>query len=48
VDDAGDVTVADQTDRRAGFAHRADQIGMARPIEDHSRDRLGFDTFGLG
>jgi hypothetical protein len=48
VDDAGDVTVGDQAHRSAGFAHRTDQIGVARPIEDHGGDRLGFDAFGFG
>ena len=33
-DDAGDVAVGDQHDARAGLAHLADQLLVARPVED--------------
>jgi hypothetical protein len=48
MDHAGDIAVGNQADRGAGLAHRANQIGVARAIKDHRRDRLRFDTFGLG
>jgi hypothetical protein len=48
VNDAGDIAIGDQADRSAGFAHGADQIGVARPIEDHGGNCFGFDAFGLG
>ena len=48
VDDAGDVAVADQPDRRAGRAHRLDQLGMARPVENAGGDVGQGDALGLG
>ena len=48
VDDAGDIAIADQADRGTGLAHRPNQIGVARAIKDHRRDRLRFDALGLG
>ena len=39
VDHAGDVAVGDQAHRRAGLAHRRDQLGVARPVEDQRGDR---------
>ena len=40
VDHAGDIAVADQAHRRAGFAHLVDHVGVARTVEDHRGDRL--------
>src|SRR5271170_5353446 len=48
VDYAGHVAVADQAHRRAGLAHRRDDIGVARAIEDHGGDVLRLYALGLG
>src|SRR5579863_1014409 len=47
VDDAGNVTVRDQADRRAGLADRRNQVGMARSIKHHRGNVLRFDPLGF-
>ena len=48
VDDAGDVAVGDQAYRGADLAHRGNDVGMARPVEDHGGDGLRLYALGLG
>src|SRR4029077_255547 len=48
VDDARNVTVADQANGGAGFAYRFDQPAMARPVEDAGGDLADFHAFGFG
>src|SRR5262249_26597868 len=44
---AGDVPVGDQLHAGAGLAYRGDQLGVARPVENASRDVGQRDAFRL-
>src|SRR5262245_12212137 len=46
MDYAGHVAVTDQADRGASFAHRGDDVGMARPVEQESCDFGRLDALG--
>src|SRR5690349_1337781 len=48
MDHAGDVAVGDEAHPRPRLAHRGDEIGMARPVEDERHDLLRLDALGLG
>src|SRR5215204_1445333 len=48
VDHAGDVAVGDEAHRTASLAHRSDQVGVARAIENEGGDVFRGHPFGFG
>src|SRR5699024_1808616 len=46
-DRTGDVAVTDQSDLRASLADLADQVVVARAVQNHDGDFLGGDALGL-
>src|SRR5712671_7262163 len=48
MDHAGNIAVADETDRATRLAHAGDQVRMARPVKNDSRYLRWPHAFGLG